>query len=86
MSNKITALSKVANPESVAVLKQALKNNYNAVATRRNPNAAKLLDGAIQRASVQPKRNAIPFKVNSAGVGFTQRPHQGVQSSGSSNL
>ena len=57
MSNKITALSKVANPQSVAVLKKALKHNLNAVTTRRNPNAEKLLDGAIQRASVQPNRN-----------------------------
>ena len=76
----------MANPQSVAVLKKALKFNLNAVSTRLNPNAAKLLDGAIQRASVQPHRNSIPFKTNSAGVGFTQRPHQGVQSSGSLNL
>ena len=57
--------------------------NIYAHKSRLSPNADKLIDGAIQRASVQPKRTDLAMKVNTDKTGLTQRPHQGVSSSGS---
>ena len=81
--NAITALSRVANSGAVATVQGALKNNHLAVVTRNQPNAKKLLDGAIQRASVQQAESQISYSHNPEQVGLNVRPHQGVSSSGS---
>ena len=52
-----------------------MKNNLNAYECKNSPNASKLVDGAIQRASVAPKRHQLAVKVNKDLVGASQRPH-----------
>ena len=84
MSNQITAVSKVANSGAVSALKKSLQNNiYAHQSSRFSPNASKLVDGAIQRHSVQPNRNSMAMAVNKDCVGVTKRPNVGVNSSGS---
>ena len=80
--NAISALSRAANSNAVAVLQGKLANNHLAVVTRNQPNARRLLDGAIQRASVQQAENKLDYYVNPEQVGIAVRPHQGISSSG----
>ena len=77
-----TVVSKVQNPATVATLQKALHNNIYSHPSRFSPNALKLKDGAIQRASVQPPRSGLAFKVNKDQVGVTKRANPGVLSSG----
>ena len=51
--------------------------------TRAQPNAKRLIDGIIQRESVQQPQNRLAVKVNKDEIGASKRPHQGVSSSGS---
>ena len=86
MTSKITAISKIAKPEAIAAIKETLKMNIYAKKSRISPNAEKLIDGAIQRGSVQPRRTDLAMKVNTDKVGLTKRPHVGVNSSGSAPI
>ena len=81
MSNNL--VSKVVNKNSVATLQKALNLNIYAKESRLSPNANKLVDGAIQRQSVQPSRYGLAVKVNKDKVGVTRRPVQGTLSSDS---
>ena len=63
-----------------------MNRNLNAYECRNSPNASKLIDGAIQIASVAPKRNEMAYKVNKDLVGASQRPHQGITSSASAYM
>lgn len=88
MSSKkiITALSKAGSESGVASLQNALKNNPMAIKTSYTPNAARLKDGAIQRASVQPIEGDLKAKLNPEKIGVSKRPHQGVSSSSSAMI
>jgi hypothetical protein len=46
-----TSLAKIS-PNSLQEIKSKMEHNLNAYPTRANPNGLKLIDGAIQRASV----------------------------------
>ena len=65
------ALAKVTNPKTLATLQKAIQNNLNASVSRWSPNADRLQDGAIQRASVEPKGDAVLSSVNTDKVGFS---------------
>ena len=80
--NAITAVSTVAKPEAVAVINQKLDLNIWATPSRCSPNAEKLKDGAIQRASVSTMGESLRFvKANEKGVGFYKRPELNVKAS-----
>ena len=49
--------------------------------SRSCPNAEKLLDGAIQRAAVQPNRYDLHYKSNVDKVGVYKREENNVRSS-----
>ena len=49
---QVTSISKVVSQDALDILSQKLSNNIYAVPSRTSPNAEKLKDGAIQRASV----------------------------------
>ena len=82
----ITAVSKVLNENTLQVLQNKLKGNYAAMPSVNNPNAAKLKDGAIQRASVELPFDKITTSQNPDKIGLRRRPHQGVESSGSAHI
>ena len=67
-------------------MQSQISNNINAYECRNSPNGSKLVDGAIQRASVAPKRFEMAVKVNKEKVGASQRPHQGITSSASAYM
>lgn len=78
----ITAVSSVAKAESAPALIQKLDMNVWASPSRGSPNAEKLLDGAIQRASVSTQGDALRFtKANPGGVGFYKREELNVSAS-----
>ena len=60
----MSALVRAGNSNTVQTIEKSLANNINARVTRLNPNANKLLDGAIQRQSVQPLLNRLSWTVN----------------------
>ena len=74
MSKNITAVSKVLSQDALLVLENQLKRNVWAVATRANPNADKLKDGAIQRMSVTPSTTEPYVKMNPELIGMYKRP------------
>ena len=86
MSKQLSLISKVAKEQSLVAMRNKLKYSLEATPSRHSPNAAKLIDGAIQRASVQPARNQMSMTRNSEKVGMSRRPHQGVNSSGSAGM
>ena len=49
MSKNITMLSKAVTQEALEAVSAKLQNNIWAIPSRSSPNAAKLVDGAIQR-------------------------------------
>ena len=59
MSKSISAVSRVVTQEALEAVSAKLANNIYAIPSRSSPNAQKLIDGAIQRASVQPDRYAL---------------------------
>ena len=82
MSRKFSTLAKVVSENASVAVKKSLENNIYAVPTRASPNAAKLIDGAIQRASVQPSRTNVHVALNKEQAGFSAKPFQGTTSSG----
>ena len=62
------------------------KTSPYAQVSRNSPNADKLVDGAIQRQSVQPGFYDLAVKVNTDKVGVYKRPQHGMQSSGSVSI
>lgn len=81
----ITAVSSVVKPEAAAVLTQKLDMNIWATASRGSPNAERLQDGAIQRASVSTSGDSLRFvKANPDGVGFYKREDLSTRASGGS--
>ncbi len=77
-------MSAVAKKETMNVVKQALKGNIYAYPSRSSPNAAKLIDGAIQRQSVQPDRDNLHYKGNVDKVGAYKREELNARASNSS--
>ena len=73
MSKNITAVSKVVTQEALETVAQKLKDNIWAIPSRSSPNAAKLKDGAIQRASVAPDFDNLHVKQNPDMVGYYKR-------------
>lgn len=73
MSKSISAVSKVVNQQALEAVTQKLTNNIWAIPSRSSPNAAKLIDGAIQRQSVVPDRFNLHVKSNTDKVGFYKR-------------
>ena len=74
------ALARVSDQKTLSTLKKALSHNYHGTVSRWSPNAEKLQDGAIQRASIEPKGMNILSSVNTDKIGFSRRPHHGVSS------
>lgn len=66
-------LSKVVTQEALEAVSQKLTNNIWAMPSRSAPNAEKLIDGAIQRASVLPDRYNLQFSANKEKVGMYKR-------------
>eukprot|EP00347_Sterkiella_histriomuscorum_P018869 403343860 len=83
MSKSISAVSKVVNQQALEAITQKLSNNVWAAPSRTNPNAAKLVDGAIQRQSVVPDSELLHPSVNTDKVGYYKRPQNDETSSGS---
>ena len=73
MSKSISAISRVVTQEALEAVSLKLKDNIWAIPSRSSPNAAKLIDGAIQRMSVVPDRHSLQVKCNSDKVGFYKR-------------
>jgi len=69
MSKSISAVSRVVTQEALEAVSSKLLNNVWAMPSRLSPNAAKLVDGAIQRISVLPDRNNLHVKSNVEKVG-----------------
>ena len=79
-----TAISRVVKQETAVALQQKLDQNVWATPSRSSPNAAKLEDGAIQRASVCTQGDALSYvKANPDGIGFFKRPELNTKASGS---
>ena len=81
--SKVTALSKVVKGSGLSTLQKAMSGNYLTAETRNQPNAKRLIDGAIQRASVQQDTDKLDYWLNEKKCGVSVRPHQGISSSGS---
>ena len=78
----VTAIRKVVNAESAAVLSNALEGNVWSQPSRRSPNGEKLKDGAIQRASVTSQGNRLHYvAANPDGIGFYKREELNVKAS-----
>ena len=70
-----TSLSIVAKAESAALVESKLANNIWATPSRTSPNADRLQDGAIQRASVSVPVNRLAFThLNPEKIGYYKRP------------
>ncbi|CDW85115.1 nadh dehydrogenase [Stylonychia lemnae] len=82
MSRSITAVSKVVNQQALEAIQAKLVQNVWAIKTSLNPNADKLRDGAIQRASVSLPREDIHPSFNTDKVGLYKRPQMDETSSG----
>ena len=59
LQKSVTAVSRVFSTEAVAVLESKLEQNVWATPSRDSPNADRLKDGAIQRASVSVPEDRI---------------------------
>ncbi len=81
MSKMISSVSRVVNQQALEAISQKLNGNVWAVQTSLNPNANKLLDGAIQRKSVVPDSKALHPSVNTDKVGYYKRPQMDESSS-----
>ena len=73
MAKNISAVSKVVTQEALEAVSSKLVNNVWAVPSRSSPNAAALIDGAVQRMSVAPDRDALHVKSNVDRVGYYKR-------------
>ena len=69
----MSSISKIVNPSAISAIQKAAKSVY-AHPSKYSPNAPKLVDGAIQRVSVQPSTTRLAVKVNTDKVGITKRP------------
>jgi ETC complex I subunit conserved region len=86
MSKNVTALSKCITQEALEAVTAKLNGNIWAVPSRTSPNAAKLIDGAIQRMSVVPDRGDLHVKANVDRVGFYKRDENNIRSSRSAYI
>ena len=69
------SLSIVAKAETTAIVESKLVNNVWATPSRTSPNASKLQDGAIQRASVSVPASRLAYThLNPEKIGFYKRP------------
>ena len=74
-SKAVTAVSRTLTQEAQLAVTQKLDFNIYATPSRDSPNAERLQDGAIQRASVQPSFEQLMYvSLNKKGVGVFQRP------------
>ena len=73
MSKAISAISRVVTQEALEAVSSKLPGNVWAIPSRSSPNAAKLVDGAIQRMSISPDRYSLHVKANPEKVGFYKR-------------
>ena len=77
-----TSLSIVVKAESTALIESKLANNVWATPSRTSPNAAKLQDGAIQRASVSVPAHKLAYThMNPEKIGVYKRPEHNVKCS-----
>ncbi len=81
MSKQISAVSKVVTQEALEAVSQKLTNNIWAIPSRSSPNASKLIDGAIQRASVLPDRSQVAVLENTERVGLYKREENNERAS-----
>ena len=78
--------NRVINKNSVSALQNAMKMNVYCHDSRFSPNGSKLVDGAIQRRSVQPNQNELAFSRNTDKVGVTKRPDVSTLAGGAGGL
>ena len=80
--NIVASVSKAVKSDAVAVLNQKLEHNIWATPSRDSPNADKLKDGAIQRASVSVPEDRLAWThLNPEKIGSYKRPEHNSRAS-----
>ena len=82
--NVVTKVSRAVNPEAVQIVQDKISCSVWATPSRDSPNAAKLLDGAIQRESVSVPIDRLMFThLNPEKIGAYKRPEHNIRCSAS---
>jgi hypothetical protein len=87
LSKKVTGVSRAVHAEAVQVVQEKIAHSVWATPSRDSPNAAKLLDGAIQRESVSVPLAKLAFThQNPEKIGAFKRPEHNVSCSATAHL